>query len=166
MADEGKIKATMTRQQWREVYLRAQVVPPSTRETDRWMADLCAETCDVAEVTVNPATVQIQMKEFEAPKKASDPVTLLLSINAVRGLKWSATRTITGYKVGNEVLPPLNRLSRTGILDSLKAVGPDEKILKQVVKEAQLPASDTVDEGDELAEMVEKTEQNKTEPKP
>ena len=157
MGDEGKIKATMTRAQWREAYLRAQIVPPHTRETERWMGDLCAETHDVAEVTINPATVQITMKEFEAPKKATDLVTLPLSINAVRGLKWSATRTITGYKVGNEVLPPLNRISRMGVLDALKGVGPDQKIMKQVLNEAKLPTDESViDQGDELESMVEK----------
>lgn len=163
MGDEGKIKATMTRAQWRETYLRAQIVPPHTRETERWMGDLCAETHDVAEVTINPATVQITMKEFEAPKKAADLVTLSLTINAVRGLKWSVTRTITGYKVGNEVLPPLNRISRMGVLDSLKGVGPDEKIMRQVVKEAQLPSGDTINEDDELETIVEnrRTEEKK-----
>ena len=156
MGDEGKIKATMTRAQWREVYLRCQVVPPTTHETDRWMGDACAETHDVAEVTIKTTTGEIKAKPFE-DKRGEESVTLLLSVNAVRGIKYSSAKTLTGYNAGNAAFPPSNRLSRAVILESLRGVGPDQKIMKQVMNESKLPDGSTIEEGDELESMVEKT---------
>ena len=155
MADEGKIKATMTRSQWRETYLRCQTVPPTTRETDRWMGDACSELHDTAEIAMKTSTGEIKAKPFE-DKRGEESVTLLLSINAVRGIKHADIRTLTGYNAGNAEFPPAARFAKAVILESLKNIGPDQKVMKQVMNEAKLRESSTLDEGDSLDELVEK----------
>lgn len=134
MVDGGKYQATMTRSQWRETYLRCQVVPPQHRDAERWMGDACAEIHDVAEVDLKVSTGEIKMKNFE-DRRGDEPVELMLSVNAIRGVKYAAIRTLLGYGQ----LLPANRITRATILDSLRLVGPDQKVMKKVVEESKLP---------------------------
>lgn len=153
MSDEGKYKATMTRAQWRETYLKCQVVPPQHRDAERWMGDACAEIHDVAEVEIKVASGRIEMKEFK-DRRGDETVDLMLSINAIRGIKYACTRTLLGY--GD--LLPANRITRAVILDSLRHVGPGQKVMKKVVEESKLPDSNVVDDGLDLDEPVQETE--------
>lgn len=145
MSDEGKFKATMTRAQWRETYLKCQVVPPQHRDAERWMGDACAEIHDVAEVEIKVATGRIEMKEFK-DRRGDESVELKLSINAIRGIKYACTRTLLGY---GELLPA-NRITRAMILESLRYVGPGQKVMKKVMEESKLPDSNVVDDGLDL----------------
>lgn len=151
-----KYKATMTRFQWRETYIRCQVVPPTHRESDAWLADVLKETHDVAEVIVKASTGDVKAKPFEN-KRGEEPVTLDLSLSAIRGIKFAAIRALLGYNSQGGAVPAANRLAKATILDSLKDVGPDGAILKKVLKEAKLPESHEADDGDDLFGDEEET---------
>lgn len=162
MADNHEVKyeATMSRDQWRQTFIRCQITEPTHRATMQWLARACEETFDVAEVTVKVADGTIKAKPF-ADGKGSERVTLTLSRGAVQGIKFAAISDILGAGRGGK---PASMLSRSQILDSLRDVGPGGTLLRLVTKESELPESKDLDE-DELDLEPKKAEEVKAEAK-
>lgn len=143
---EVKYKATMTREQWRQTFLRAETSTPPHKAALRWLSALAAETHELAEVTVRVSTGGISAKPFEK-ERGAERVEQELSRDAVLGIKLSAIQTMLGN--GTKEGPPANLLLRSNVLASLKDVGPAGTLLRLVEKEAILPDSADLDE-DEL----------------
>jgi hypothetical protein len=144
MVDNGvQYKASMTRKQWRETFVRCQMVPPAHRASSKWLEDACAETFEVAEVTINVAKGDMLTKEFEKGK-AEDRVELTLSRSAVLGVKFASIQYIMGFSKQ----PAASMFMRATILDSLKEVGPNGTLMRMVIKESALPESPDLDENE------------------
>ena len=146
MADKHEVKydATMSRDQWRQMFIRCQITPPTHRATTQWLARVCEETFDVAEVTINAADGTIKAKPF-TDGKGAERVTLILSRSAVQGIKFASIAAI----LGGGQQPPASMLARSQILDALREVGPGGTLMRLVAKESELPESKDLEE-DEL----------------
>ena len=148
MSDKHAVtfKATMTRDQWRTMNIRAETINPPHRSGLRWLSALSAETFDVAEVTVDTSSGRILAKPWTEPKVGTDRLTLDLSRDATLGLKVLAIKMILGTPgPRGEPAQPATLLERRNIFDALEGVA-DGKVLRLVKKEAQLPESDDLDE--------------------
>lgn len=147
MANDVRYKAAMTRQQWRDTFLRAETTNPPHKAALRWVSSLAAEIHEVAEVTIRAATGAMTIKPFEK-ERASERVELELSRDAVLGIKLIAIKVISGERErdGSWKFTPANLLERASLLASLKEVGPGGTLLRLVEKEAVLPDSNDLDE--------------------
>ena len=152
MADDNanvKYKATMTREQWRNMYVKCENSPLGHRATLTWLSAATAELFDVAEVIQKASSGKMMVKPFEKGKP-EDPVTLELSRNAVQGIKLVSIRALVGGEAtqGGGVTQPASLFNRKYIFDSLRGVGPNETLLRLVQKEAVLPETADLDEAE------------------
>lgn len=144
MANEIRYPAKMTREQWRQTYLRAETMNPRNKAEQRWLSALASETHDLAEVTIRLATGRVSAKPFDE-ERGAEVVERELSRDAVLGIKATAIQVLTGG-YGNPPAPPASRLDRMTVLDSIKDVGPAGTLMRLVEKEAVLKDSPDLDE--------------------
>lgn len=153
-------KATMTRDQWRAMFLRCEMFAPTHKASLKWLSAAAAELFDVSEVTVNVVDGNIKAKPFGEARPGTDSITLELSRDAVQAIKLVSIGVLTG--AGKQA--PASLLSRAQLFDSLRQVGPDGALLRLVQKEAQLPDAgadeDELDLGDKKVDLEGKPKES------
>lgn len=153
--ENGKIKyrSTMARLRWRNLYIKCEVVNPSHKASQRWLAAAASELFDVAEVTFKTGGTLMAKTDFEKGKP-DELVTLELTRDAVLGIKHAVKEIIQGTRER----PPASQLERRELFESCQGIGPDGIFARIVEKEAKLPDSEDLEEGSELNEMDKKPE--------
>lgn len=145
-----KYKCALARLRWRNLYIKCEVVNPSHKASQRWLAAAASELFDVAEVKFK-AGGTLLAKDFEGGKP-EDIISLELTRDAVLGIKHAIVEIIQGTKDRR----PASQLERRELMESCQGIGPDGIFARIVEKESKLPDLDELEEGSELDEMDKK----------